>query len=145
MGISSQIKPAVREKDTGKKEAKAPGWKRPGSAKREKTKKLEVHDTQIIPALNVAWGSISNWFEDINVQGLLFRPYPTLYRRERWLTSQGRCIVAPLPEHLRGLGSRFDVPSRSFILSPYLSVSRDSAPDSSTASESEGKLLGISQ
>ncbi len=114
-----QIKPSVLEKDSGKEKTKDPGGKRPGSAKREKTKLLEIHNRLIIPASNVPAGSEHNGFEDFTVQGLLFQPYNTLYRRERWLTPQGRCIVASLPEHLKGLGSHFDAPLRSFILSQY--------------------------
>jgi hypothetical protein len=114
-----QIKPSVLEKDFGKEQARAPDWKRPGSAKREKTKQLIVHNTEIIPAPNVPAGSQRNGFEDFMVQGIRFELYNTLFRRERWLTPQDSCIVAPLPERLKGLGSHFDAPLRSFILSQY--------------------------
>ena len=114
-----QIKPSVLEKDSSKEETKTPGWKRPGSAKRDKTKLLEIHNTVIIPVPDVPAGSKHNGFEDFTVQGLLFQLNNTLYRRERWLTPQGRCMVAPLPEHLKALGSHFDVPLRSFVLSQY--------------------------
>jgi len=113
------IKPSVLEKDPVKKESKDTGGKRPGSSKRDKTKKLEIHNTVIIAAPNVPPGSERNGFEDFTVQGLLFQPYNTLYRRERWLTPQGNYIVAPLPEHLKGPGSHFDASLLSFILSQY--------------------------
>lgn len=114
-----KIKPSVLEEDYGEKEQKGSGGKRAGSGKRMKTKKLKIHNTVIIPAPNVPPGSVRNGFEDFTVQGLLFQPNNTLYRRERWLTPQGASIVAPLPEHLMGLGSHFDATLRSFILSQY--------------------------
>jgi len=114
-----KIKPSVLEKDPVKQEKKDTDAKRPGSAKREKTKKLQTHRTVIIPAPDVPRGSVRKGFEDFTVQGLLFQPYNTLYRRERWLTPQGKCIVAPLPEHLKGPGSHFDTSLQSFILSQY--------------------------
>ncbi len=114
-----KIKPSVLEKDSLRKEAKDTGGKRPGSAKREKTKELEIHNTEIIAAPNVPPGSQRRGFEDFVVQGILFQLNNTLYRRERWLTPQGDHIVAPLPAHLKGLGAHFDVPLRTFILSQH--------------------------
>ena len=114
-----KIKPSVLEKPSGQKETKDTEGKRPGSAKREKTKKLVIHNTVIIEAPNVPPGSILNGFEDFTVQGILFQLNNTLYRRERWLTPQGNYIAAPLPEGLKGLGSHFDPTLRSFILSQY--------------------------
>lgn len=114
-----KIKPSVLEKGPMEKEGEDSGGKRPGSAKREKTKELEIHNTVIIPAPNVPPGSKRHGFEDFTVQGLLFQPNNTLYRRERWLTPEGTFIVAPLPEHLKGQGSHFDASLQSFILSQY--------------------------
>jgi hypothetical protein len=114
-----KIKPSVLEKDPVKDKTKDTGGRRPGSAKREKTKKLEIHNTVIIPAPNVPPGSERHGFEDFTVQGLLFQVSNTLYRRERWLTPRGNYLVAPLPEHLKGLGSHFDASLQSFILSQY--------------------------
>jgi hypothetical protein len=70
-----RIKPSVLEKDSVNKETRDPGGKRPGSAKREKTKKLEIHNTVVIAAPNALLGSERNGFEDFTVQGLLFQPY----------------------------------------------------------------------
>jgi Transposase IS66 family len=113
------IKPSVLEKDPVKKGEEESGTKRPGSAKKEKTKELQIHNTVIIPAPNVPAGSRPRGFEDFTVQGLLLQAYNTRYRRERWLTPQGQYLVAPLPEHLRGLGSHFDSSLQSFILYQY--------------------------
>jgi hypothetical protein len=65
------IKPSVLEKDTVKKGEEESGTKRAGSAKREKTKELQIHNTVIIPAPNVPPGSRPRGFEDFTVQGLL--------------------------------------------------------------------------
>jgi len=97
------IKPSVLEKDPVKELELQSGTKRPGSAKKEKTKKLEIHNTVIIPAQNVPRGSRPNGFEDFTVQGLLFQPYNTRYRRERWVAPQGDHIVTPLPEQASAL------------------------------------------
>lgn len=112
-----KIKPSVLEKDPAEKETQDTSGKRPGSAKRKK--KLDIHHTVIIPAPNVPPGSKANGFEDFTVQGILFEPNNTLYRRERWLTPQGKHIVAPLPEHLKGPGRHFDPTLRCFIRSQY--------------------------
>ena len=69
-----KIKPSVLEKDPVKQEKKDTDAKRPGSAKREKTKKLQTHRTVIIPAPDVPRGSVRKGFEDFTVQGLLFQP-----------------------------------------------------------------------
>jgi hypothetical protein len=114
-----KIKPSVLEKQPAKKESEDTGGKRPGSAKREKTKHLEIHDTVIIPARAVPPGSERKGFLDFTVQGLLFQTYNTLYRRERWVSPQGVSIVAPFPEHLKGMGSHFDPTLQCFILSQY--------------------------
>ncbi len=112
-----KIKPSVLEEESGDKQTKGAGGKRPGSGKRKK--KLKIHKTVIIEAPDVPPGSVHNGYQDFTVQGLLFERNNTLYRRERWLTPQGKHIAAPLPEHLKGPGSHFDATLQSFILSQY--------------------------
>ena len=114
-----KIKPSVLEEESIEKDTKGASEKRPGSAKREKTKKLQIHKEITIPALNVPPGSKRNGFEDFTVQGILFQLNNTLYQRERWITPEGRSIVAALPEHLKGPGSHFDEPLKCFILTQY--------------------------
>jgi hypothetical protein len=114
-----KIKPSVLEEEYSDKEHKGSDGKRPGSGKRKKTKKLRIDKTVILPAPNVPPGSVRHGFEDFTVQGLVFEARNTLYRRERWLTPDGKYIVAPLPEHLMGPGSHFDATLHSFILYQY--------------------------
>ncbi len=112
-----KIKPSALEKGSGEKQAKGAGGKRPGSAKRKKNP--EIHNEVIILASDVPSGSVHNGYEDFTVQGLRFESNNTLYRRERWITPDGKCITAPLPEHLKGPASHFDATLQSFILCQY--------------------------
>ena len=114
-----KIKPSVLEKYFENKETKKEFTKRPGSTKREKTDKLEIHETFIVKADNVPPGSIFKGYEEFTVQGLVFHPHNTLYRRERWQTPDGASIVAPLPEAIKIVGSHFDSSLLSFILYQY--------------------------
>lgn len=111
-----KIRPSTLENGAGGKDKQPGPGKRPGSAKRRKT--LTVHETVILRAYNVPKGSRFKGYEDFTVQGLVFRPYNKLYRRERWETPHGDSIVAPLPEDVSTLG-HFDTTIRSFILYQY--------------------------
>ncbi len=53
------------------------------------------------------------------MQGLVFQPHNTLYRRERWQTPEGDSIVVPLPEEIKVVGGHFDSSLQSFILYQY--------------------------
>jgi hypothetical protein len=114
-----KIKPSVLEKYFENKEAKKEFKKRHGSTKREKTAKLEIHETVIVKADNVPPGSVFKGYEEFTVQGLVFQPHNTLYRRERWQTPEGASIVASLPDEIKTLGSHFDSSLQSFILYQY--------------------------
>jgi hypothetical protein len=118
-----KIKPSVLEKYFENMEPKKEVAKRPGSTKREKTDKLEIHETVIVKADNVPPRSMFKGYEEFTVQGLIFQPHNTLYRRERWQTPEGASIVAPLPEEIKRLGSHFDSSLQSFILYQYYFLS----------------------
>jgi hypothetical protein len=47
-------------------------------------------------------GSRRKGYEPYTVQDLVFSPRVIRYRRERWVTPDGRAIVAPLPAEVRG-------------------------------------------
>jgi len=114
-----RIKPSKLEKKSANKELEGGTGKRPGSAKREKTKELEIHDRVIIPAENVPDGSIRKGFEEFTVQGIRFRLHNTLYRRERWLTPAGDTIIAPLPDNVIEVGGHFDGELVCYVLAQY--------------------------
>ncbi|MGO8881488.1 MAG: hypothetical protein ACLPVO_09135 [Desulfomonilaceae bacterium] len=78
--------------------------RRPGYTKRKKTDKLKIHETVIVKADNVPPESMFKGYEEFTVQGLIFQPHNTLYRRERWQTPDGASIVAPLPEAIKVVG-----------------------------------------
>jgi Transposase IS66 family len=112
------IKPSALEKGSSGTAKTQAGQKRPGSAKRTKSDKLEIHERHIVKADNVPWGSRFKGYEKFTVQGLLVRPHNTLYLRERWLTPSGKQIIAPLPDEIRTLG-HFAASLQSFILYQY--------------------------
>jgi len=112
-----KIRPSALEKDTSNKDKQAGSRKRPGSAKRKKAP--TIHETVILKAHDVPEESTFKGYEDFTVQGLVMRPHNTLYRRERWLTPQGRTLVAPLPADVKHHGGHFDTSLQGFILYQY--------------------------
>ena len=114
-----QIKPSKLEKKSEDKELKGGDAKRPGSAKRQKTRELEIHDTMILRAKNVPDGSTRKGYEEFTVQGIRFQAHNILYRRERWLTPAGETIIAPLPKDVMCVGGHFSADLVSYILAQY--------------------------
>lgn len=93
------IKPSGMEKATPSPAAKAqetpPRRRGPGVSK------LKIDRQETLTA-SAPEGSRRKGFEDIVVQDVQFGPLTTLYRRERWETSDGRMIVAELPPGVIG-------------------------------------------
>jgi len=109
-----KIKPSSLEGD--RKESKSSG-KRPGSAKRHKTKSLEIHDTIKVPPENLPSGSTFKGYNDFVVQGLEMKPFNIRYRLERWEAPDGRTLTGKLPAELNG--THFDINLKRFILYQY--------------------------
>jgi hypothetical protein len=63
--------------------------------------KLSIDRTVTLRALAPA-GSRHKGYEDIIVQDIAFKPDVTLYRRECWVTPEGRMVVADLPAGVVG-------------------------------------------
>ncbi len=61
-------------------------------------------------------GSRFKGYEPFLVQDLVISATATCYRRERWMTPDGRTILAPLPE---GIDSHFGPELRRFVLMQY--------------------------
>jgi hypothetical protein len=87
--------------------------KRPGSAKRQKTAVLNIHETIPLPLEGVPEGTRQNGYEDFVVQDLKCEAHNVCYRRLRYLLPDGSTRIAPLPEHVRG---HFGASLRSYVL-----------------------------
>lgn len=73
-------------------------------------------ETRVIAAPDVPPGSRFKGYESFTVQDLKIEARVVCYRRERWLTPEGRTIVAPLPG---GAGDHFGPEIKRFILAQY--------------------------
>jgi hypothetical protein len=60
--------------------------------------------------------ALSKGYETFVVQDLLIQPAAIRYRRERWVTPDGRTVVAPLPA---GVDGHFGPELRRFVLAQY--------------------------
>jgi len=113
-----KIKKSKLEKDAKENKKKDEG-KRAGSEKKSKKNTVEIHETKTVTATNVPHGSRFKGYETYTVQGLVIKPHNICYRRERWVTPDGKNIVAPLPADVKALGGHFNVEIVSFILYQY--------------------------
>jgi hypothetical protein len=111
-----QIAPSTLE--TPPRPPRDPNAKRPGSAKRSKTAELTVTTEKVIRLVDKPPGSIFKGFVDFVVQELVIQPQVILYRREHWVTLDGRNLVAPLPAEVLP-GSHFGPDLSCFILHQY--------------------------
>jgi hypothetical protein len=80
-----------------------------------KTAKRVIHEERIIEVA-VPPGSRFKGYEDVVVQDIVLRPHVVRYRRERWLTPDGRTVIAPLPAGIKG---HFGAELRRFVLVQY--------------------------
>jgi hypothetical protein len=114
-GLKARPRIAPSSLETPSRPPRDPHAKRPGPAKRSKTAGLTITEETVIPLPHVPEGAVFKGYEDFVVQDLIFEPRVILYRRERWLTSEGRSLVAPLPADVVS-GSHFGPELICFIL-----------------------------
>ena len=112
-----KLKPSGMEKNakprSGKKSGKK-GDRKPGRGK--KNDKLKPDETKIIRCENVPQGAKRNGYEDHLVCELIIKTHTILVRRERWLTPDGKSIVAPLPD---GVTGGFGPGLKRYLLTQY--------------------------
>jgi hypothetical protein len=101
--------PSGMEQATSPKPAQAKGKRRRGRQAR-----VAVEDRVLEAA--VPAGSRFKGYQIYVVQDLEIRPRAIRYRRERWLTPDGRWVVAPLPA---GTSGHFSPELRRFVLAQY--------------------------
>jgi hypothetical protein len=108
-----KARPAI--KPSGMDDATTP--KRPAKPGRRRGKVVPrvAVETQVL-RIEVPPGSQFKGYETYQVQELEIRARVVRYRRERWLTPDGRTIVAPLPEGTRG---HFGPALRRWVLMQY--------------------------
>ena len=87
--------------------------KRPGSAKRQKTGELTIHETIPLPLEGLPRDTQQNGYEDFVVQDLNIGAHNVCYRRLRYLLPDGTSHTAPLPAHVQG---HFGPGLRSYVL-----------------------------
>ena len=73
-------------------------------------------EERVIAPPDIPPGSRFKGYESFTVQDLKIEPRVVCYRRERWLTPDGRTILAPLPS---GIGDHFGPEVKRFILAQY--------------------------
>ena len=105
------IKPSGMDKATEPPKPAKPGKRR---FRGKVTSRVSIED-QVVKAV-VAEGSRFKGYEPFLVQDLVISARATCYQRERWITPDGRTILAPLPEGIEG---HFGPALRRFVLMQY--------------------------
>jgi hypothetical protein len=106
-----ELKPSGMEKGAGSE----PGATNRGRGGRGKADRLTADEERVVEA-DVPAGSRFKGYEDFLVQDLVLRPHVVRLRRERWLTPDGRTVVAPMPA---GIVGHFGPELRRFVLAQY--------------------------
>src|SRR3954449_5744844 len=103
-----EVKPSGMEKGA----SSDPGATNRGRGGRGKADRLTVDEERVVAA-DVPAGSRFKGYQDYVVQELEIRPRVIRYRRERWLTPDGRTVTAPMPA---GITGHFGPELRRFVL-----------------------------
>ncbi len=93
--------------------------KRAGSAKRQKTKNIEIHETKIIqPSQTVPPNSEFKGYQDYTVQELIIKSHNVRYRLAIWKTPTGETLRGELDAKVRKEG-HFGLMVKIYILYQY--------------------------
>ncbi len=106
------IKPSGMDKATDPRPSGRPGNRRRRGGK---LLRLTIDEERIIKA-DVPANSRFKGYEDYVVQDVILRSHVVRYRRQRWLTPDGRMVTAPLPS---GITGHFGPELRRFVLAQY--------------------------
>src|ERR671919_901011 len=106
-----KIKPSGMERPTPERKPRA----KTRRSKRSTTAERVVHEERVL-AITAPPGSRFKGYEDFVVQDLRLEARVIRYRRQRWLTPDGRTLVAPLPA---GVAGHFGPELRRFVLLQY--------------------------
>ncbi|MEO5373029.1 MAG: hypothetical protein H7840_01990 [Alphaproteobacteria bacterium] len=116
------IKPSVAAKPakpSGMEKATEPKGAKSGKRTKKRPRPnspLVRHENQTVTISDVPAGWRFKGYEVYTVQDLRIEVRSVRYRRERWLTPDGRTVVAPLPE---GVGGHFGPELKRFIIGQY--------------------------
>jgi hypothetical protein len=117
-GLKARPRIAPSSLESPPRPPRDPNAKRPGSAKRSKTAQLTITEETVLRLPHLPEGAVFKGYEDFVVQDLILKPRVILYRREHWLTPDGRSLVAPLPADVLP-GSHYGPDLICFILHQY--------------------------
>jgi len=106
------IKPSGMEQASAPKPPAGAGKRRGRGSKQ--LRRVAIED-RVLPAEAPA-GSRFKGYESFLIQDLVLRPVAIRFRRERWVTPDGRTVVAPLPP---GIDGHFGPELRRFVLAQY--------------------------
>lgn len=93
--------------------SKEPRGKRPGSAKRQKTRNLKIDDSVVLQPDHLPEGARLEGYRDFVVQDLIVKSHTTCYRRAVYRLKDGSLLVADRPA---GVDSHFGSGLRQHIL-----------------------------
>ena len=112
--LRPNLKPSGMEQGTEPKPAGSPGDRK--RARGSTRSKLSINEERMVKVAAPPRGSRFKGYTSFVVQDLVIRPHVVNFRCERWQTSDGRMVTAPLPV---GINGHFGPELRRFVLAQY--------------------------